>query len=56
MENKPQITEQELASKQNHDEVIRQLNAHFNGNSKERKVALKNIDKAFDNLVKVNAS
>ncbi len=54
MENDKQPTEAELAIKQNQQEIVNQLNAHFNGNAKEKKVALKNVDKAFNNLVEVN--
>lgn len=51
---KKPLTEAELAVKHNQKEVLNQLNAHFNGNAKEQKNALKNVDTVFDNLVKAN--
>lgn len=48
------ITEQEMAVKHNHKELVNQLNAHFNGNTKEQKNALKNVENTYDSLVKSN--
>lgn len=51
---KSPMTDAEMAVKHNHDEVVSQLNAHFNGTDKEKKNALSNLDKAFGNLVAAN--
>lgn len=52
---KPKMTENDIAVKHNHDEINRQLNNHFNGSDKDKKVALGNVEKAFGNLAKVNS-
>lgn len=51
---KAPMADAEMAVKHNHDEVVSQLNAHFNGSEKEKKNALSNLDKAFGNLVAAN--
>ncbi len=51
-EKKP-LTEQELARKHNHAEINRELDKHFNGSDRDKKIALGNVEKAFGNLAKV---
>jgi hypothetical protein len=44
------MSEAEHAVKHNHNEVVAQLDAHFNGTGVKQKSALKNLDIAFENL------
>ena len=52
IEKKP-LTDEEMAVNHNHQEILNQLNKHFNGTDIEKKSALKNVGKAFENLTNI---